>query len=190
MECQSSRRLSQHDYDDDESDQSREAYSDSEEGSDHDYIDTGFADEKRRGRNAREDSTRPQKNSTRTQWSSARPQGSSTVQWNSAIQPADTTSRASRFTDRRDNYGRRGNSSERPQYGPCAACGGQGHSVHFCHKRCKFCQQVHDVGRCELFQRYERLANFVAENVDESKLPDDLQDLYAPSNLTSAARQH
>ncbi|GMF56400.1 unnamed protein product [Phytophthora fragariaefolia] len=59
-----------------------------------------------------------------------------------------------------------------------------------CKKRYKFCQQVHDVGRCELFQRYERLANFVAENVDKSKLPDDLQDLYAPSNLNSAARQH
>ncbi|GMF49822.1 unnamed protein product [Phytophthora fragariaefolia] len=50
-------------------------------------------------------------------WSSARPQVSSTVQWNSANQPVDTTSRANRFTDRRDNYGRRGDSRERPQYG-------------------------------------------------------------------------
>ncbi|GMF41165.1 unnamed protein product [Phytophthora fragariaefolia] len=106
MECQPSRRLSQHDYDDDESDYNREAYSDSEGGSDHDYIDAGLADEKRRGMNAREDSTRSQKNSTRTHWSSARPQGSSNVQWNSANQPADTTSRAHQFTDRRDNYGR------------------------------------------------------------------------------------
>ncbi|GMF61213.1 unnamed protein product [Phytophthora fragariaefolia] len=70
------------------------------------------------------------------------------------------------------------------------AGGGQGHSVHFCRKRCKFYQQVHDVGRCELFQRYERLANFVTQNVDKSKLPTDLQDLYTPSNLNSAARQH
>ncbi|GMF26850.1 unnamed protein product [Phytophthora fragariaefolia] len=174
MECQPSRRLSQHAYDDDESDNGREAYSDSEGESDHDYIDAGLADEKRRGKNAREDPTRPQQNSTRTQWSSARPQGSSTVQWDSSNQPADTISRANRFTDRRDNYGRRGDSRERPQYGPCAACGSQGRSVHFCRKRCKFCQQVHDVGRCELFQRYERLANFVTDNVDKSKLPDDL----------------
>ncbi|GMF57267.1 unnamed protein product [Phytophthora fragariaefolia] len=190
MECQPSRRWSQHNYDDNESDYGREAYSDSEGGSDHDYIDAGLADEKSRGRNAREDSTGPQKNSTRTQWSMARPQGSPTVQWNSANQPADTVIRSNRFTDRRDNYGRRGDSRERPQYGPCVACGGQGHSVHFCRKRCKFCQQVHDVGRCELFQRYERLANFVTENVDKSELPDDLQDLYTPSNLNSAVRQH
>ncbi|GMF46711.1 unnamed protein product [Phytophthora fragariaefolia] len=53
MECQPSRRLSQHGYDDDESDYSREAYSDSEGGSDHDYIDTGLADEKSRGRSSR-----------------------------------------------------------------------------------------------------------------------------------------
>ncbi|GMF44535.1 unnamed protein product [Phytophthora fragariaefolia] len=171
------------DYDDDESGYSREAYTDSEGGSDHDYIDAGLADEKGRGRNAREDSTRSQKNSTRTQRSSARPHDSSTVQWDSANQPADTIRRANRFTDRRDNYGRRGDTRERPQYGPCAACGGQWHSVHFCRKRCKFCMQVHDVGRCELFQRYERLANFVTENVDKSKLPDDLQDLHTPSNL-------
>ncbi|GMF63362.1 unnamed protein product [Phytophthora fragariaefolia] len=45
MECQLSRRLSQHGYDDDESDFSREAYSDSERGSDYDHIDAGFADE-------------------------------------------------------------------------------------------------------------------------------------------------
>ncbi|GMF24270.1 unnamed protein product [Phytophthora fragariaefolia] len=48
---------------------------------------------------------------------------------------------------------------------------------------------MHDVGRCELFQRYERLANFVTQNVDKSKLPTDLQDLNTPSNLNSAARQ-
>ncbi|GMF35750.1 unnamed protein product [Phytophthora fragariaefolia] len=118
MECQPSRRLSQHDYDDDESDYSRGDYSDSEGGSDHDYIDAGLADEKNCGRDAR-------KVWTRTQWSSARPQGSSTVQGNSANQPADTVSRANRFTDRRDTYGRRSNSRERPQYGPCPACGGQ-----------------------------------------------------------------
>ncbi|GMF23359.1 unnamed protein product [Phytophthora fragariaefolia] len=118
MECQPSRRLSQHCYDDDESDYSREAYSDSEGGSDHDPIDTGLADGKSRGRNGREDSTRSQKNSTKTQWRSARPQGSSTVQWNSANQPTDTTSRANRFTDRLANYGRRGDSRERAQRPP------------------------------------------------------------------------
>ncbi|GMF39382.1 unnamed protein product [Phytophthora fragariaefolia] len=183
MEYQPSRRLSQHDYDDDESDYGREAYSDSEGESDHDCIDAGLADEKNCGRNAREDPTRPQKNLTRTQCSSARPQGSSTVQGNSANQPDDTVSRANRFTDRRATYGRRSDSRERPQYGPYPACGDQGHSVHFCRKRCKFGQQVDNVGRCELLQRYERLANFVTENVDKSKLPDDLQDLYTPSNL-------
>ncbi|GMG18578.1 unnamed protein product [Phytophthora fragariaefolia] len=183
VECQPSRRLGQLDYDDDDSDYGRDGYPDSEEESDHDYIDAGLADEKSRSGNAREDSARTQRNSARQQPNSA-------SHWNPVNPPPDRRSRVSRSSDRQDNYGRRGDSRERPQYGPCAACGGQGHSVHFCRKRCKFCQQVHDVGRCELFQRYERLANFVTENVDKSKLPDELQDLYAPSNLNSAARQH
>ncbi|GMF71261.1 unnamed protein product [Phytophthora fragariaefolia] len=162
-------------------DYGRDGYLDSEEESDRDYIDAGLADEKSRSGNACEDSARTQRNSARQQPNSA-------SHWNPANPPPDRRSRVSRSSDRHDNYGRRADSRERPQYGPCAACGGQGHSVHFC--RCKFCQQVHDVGRCELFQRYERLANFVTQNVDKSKLPTDLQDLYTPNNLNLAARQH
>ncbi|POM63156.1 LOW QUALITY PROTEIN: hypothetical protein PHPALM_27582 [Phytophthora palmivora] len=85
---------------------------------------------------------------------------------------------------------RRDISRERQQYGPCAACGGMGHSAHFCRKRCKFCKQIHEVGQCELFRRYEKLAFFVKNNVDKSKVPEELQDLYTPSDLNSAARQH
>ncbi|POM70468.1 Hypothetical protein PHPALM_13087, partial [Phytophthora palmivora] len=44
-----------------------------------------------------------------------------------------------------------------------------GHSAHFCRRRCKFCKQVHEVGQCELFRRYEKLASFVKNNVDKSK---------------------
>ncbi|OWY94792.1 hypothetical protein PHMEG_00035375, partial [Phytophthora megakarya] len=40
----------------------------------------------------------------------------------------------------------RDNRNGRQQYGPCAACGGLTHSVHYCYKRCKMCKQVHDAG--------------------------------------------
>ncbi|GMF27075.1 unnamed protein product [Phytophthora fragariaefolia] len=197
VECQPSQRLGQLDYADDDSDYDREDYLDSEKESDHDYINAGLANEKSRSGNSREDSARPQRNSARTQWNSTGPQGNSSRQqpnsashWNPVNPPPDRHSRVGRPSDRQDNYGRRGDSQERPQYGPCAARGGQGHLVHFCRKRCKFCQRVHDVGRFELFQRYERLANFVTQNVDKSKLPTDLQDLYTLSNLNPAARQH
>ncbi|POM81332.1 Hypothetical protein PHPALM_716 [Phytophthora palmivora] len=56
-----------------------------------------------------------------------------------------------------------------------------GHSAHFCRRRCKFCKQVHEVGQCELFRRYEKLASFVKNNVDKSKVPEELQDLYTPT---------
>ncbi|KAE9278376.1 hypothetical protein PF008_g28632 [Phytophthora fragariae] len=72
---------------------------------------------------------------------------------------------------------------ERPRYGPCAACGGANHSAHFCNHRCKFCKQVHDVGRCEVFQRLEKLTKFVRTSVDKSTVPADLQDIYEPKNL-------
>ncbi|POM66459.1 LOW QUALITY PROTEIN: Hypothetical protein PHPALM_17677 [Phytophthora palmivora] len=35
-----------------------------------------------------------------------------------------------------------------------------------------FCKQVHEIGQCELFRRYEKLASFVKNNVDKSKVPD------------------
>ncbi|POM69152.1 LOW QUALITY PROTEIN: Hypothetical protein PHPALM_14592 [Phytophthora palmivora] len=76
---------------------------------------------------------------------------------------------------------RRDTSRERQQYGPCAACGGMGHSAHFCRRRCKFCKLVHEVGQCELFRRYEKLASFVKNDVDKSKVPEELQDLYTPT---------
>ncbi|POM78055.1 Hypothetical protein PHPALM_4465 [Phytophthora palmivora] len=47
-----------------------------------------------------------------------------------------------------------------------------GHSAHFCRRRCKFCKQVHEVGQCELFRRYEKLASFVKNNADKAKLPE------------------
>ncbi|GMF35776.1 unnamed protein product [Phytophthora fragariaefolia] len=174
VECQPSRRLGQLDYDYDDNDDGREGYLDSEGASDHHYIDAGLANEKRRSGNSREDPARPQRNSARTQWNSAGPQSNSARQQpNSASHrnpvnpPPDHHIRLGQPSDRQDNYGRRGDSRERSQYGPCAACGGLGHSVHVCRKRCKFYQQVHDVGRCELFQRYERPANFVTQNSAE-----------------------
>ncbi|GMF62253.1 unnamed protein product [Phytophthora fragariaefolia] len=89
--------------------------------------------------------------------------------------------------DRRE---RRGDSAERPRCGPCAACGSSWHSAHFCNRRCKFCQQVHDAGRCEMFQRLETLTKFVCTSVDKSAVPADLHDIYEPRDLNSAARQH
>ncbi|GMF51645.1 unnamed protein product [Phytophthora fragariaefolia] len=54
----------------------------------------------------------------------------------------------------------------------------------------KFCQQVHDAGRCEMFQRLEKLTKFVRTSVDKSAVPADLHDIYEPRYLNSAARQH
>ncbi|KAE9010986.1 hypothetical protein PR002_g15220 [Phytophthora rubi] len=55
--------------------------------------------------------------------------------------------------DRGNRPFNRDNRDNRPrQYGPCAACGGAGHSAHYCYRRCKLCQQVHDVGKCEALQ--------------------------------------
>ncbi|KAE8964835.1 hypothetical protein PR002_g28860 [Phytophthora rubi] len=42
---------------------------------------------------------------------------------------------------------------------------------------------VHDVGRCEMFQRFEKLTKFVRTSVDKSTVPADLQDIYEPKNL-------
>ena len=80
-----------------------------------------------------------------------------------------------RYSTRRDD------SRECSRYGPCAACGNKGHSAHFCHKRCSFCKQVHGIGRCGLFQRFEKLTQFVRTSVDKSTVPTDLQGIYGPS---------
>ncbi|GMF56372.1 unnamed protein product [Phytophthora fragariaefolia] len=124
VECQPSQRLGQLDYDDDDSDYGRDGDIDSEEESDHDYIDAGLANEKSRSGNSREDSARPQRNSVRQQPNSA-------SHWNLVNPPPDRHSRVGRSSDRQDNFGRRGDSRERPQHGSYAAFGGQRHSVHF-----------------------------------------------------------
>ncbi|GMF45677.1 unnamed protein product [Phytophthora fragariaefolia] len=101
VECQPSRRLGQLDYDDDDSDYGRDGYLDSEEESDHGYIDAGLANEKSRSGNSRVESARPQRNSARTQWNSTGPQGDSARQqpnssshWNPANAPPDRHSRS------------------------------------------------------------------------------------------------
>ncbi|GMF64323.1 unnamed protein product [Phytophthora fragariaefolia] len=88
VECQPSRRLGQLDYDDDDSDYGRDGYPDSEEESGHDYIDAGLADEKSRSGNAREDSSRTQRNSARQQPNSA-------GHWNPVNPPPGRRSRVS-----------------------------------------------------------------------------------------------
>ncbi|ETP03562.1 hypothetical protein F441_19492 [Phytophthora nicotianae CJ01A1] len=65
--------------------------------------------------------------------------------------------------------------NRRPQYGPCASCGGMSHSAHYCNKRCKFCKQVHDVGQCELFHNFQDLAKFVRTKGTKEELPPELK---------------
>ncbi|KAE9059737.1 hypothetical protein PF010_g30503 [Phytophthora fragariae] len=112
----------------DGSDRDAAAESSSESGSD--YIDAGVTAE----------SKRP----------SYRGSSSSTRQNSAPRSPGRTDSRG--YPPRRDE------SSERRRYGPCGACGADGYDAHFCRRRCKFCKQVHDVGSCELFQRFEKLS--------------------------------
>ena len=84
------------------------------------------------------------------------------------------TSQRNKSVDRRDRSDRRereDHSRERRSYGPCGACGGQGHDAHFSRRRCKFCKQVHDVGRCELFTQFEQLTKFVKNTVDKALVP-------------------
>ncbi|OWY91393.1 hypothetical protein PHMEG_00040046 [Phytophthora megakarya] len=66
----------------------------------------------------------------------------------------------------------RDNRNGRQQYGPCAACGGLTHSVHYCYKRCKMCKQVHDAGKCEAFNE---LASLLRSKVDKNDLTPMLQ---------------
>ncbi|KAG3248672.1 hypothetical protein PI124_g6663 [Phytophthora idaei] len=62
-----------------------------------------------------------------------------------------------------DSRGRRdfNRDNRRPQYGPCAVCGGMSHSAHYCNKRCMFCNQAREAGQCELFRNFQDLAKFV-----------------------------
>ncbi|OWZ09490.1 hypothetical protein PHMEG_00017805 [Phytophthora megakarya] len=67
----------------------------------------------------------------------------------------------------------------RQQYGPCAACGGLTHSVHYCYKRCKLCKQVHDAGKCEAFNE---LASLLRSKADKNDLTPMLQNSFKLGN--------
>ncbi|OWY97821.1 LOW QUALITY PROTEIN: hypothetical protein PHMEG_00031553, partial [Phytophthora megakarya] len=69
----------------------------------------------------------------------------------------------------------RDNRNGRQQYGPCAACGGLTHSVHYCYKRCK---KVHDAGKCEAFNE---LASLLRSKVDKNDLTPMLQSVVPPT---------
>ncbi|GMF38645.1 unnamed protein product [Phytophthora lilii] len=88
---------------------------------------------------------------------------------------------ANRNFGRNDRYPTRGDREGRPrQYGPCAACGGLSHSAHYYRKRCKLCKQVHDAGRCEVFQE---IANVVRSKIDKKDLSPELQSLLFTEHL-------
>ncbi|KAI9990511.1 hypothetical protein PInf_021603 [Phytophthora infestans] len=76
-----------------------------------------------------------------------------------------------------DQRGRRdfNRDNRRPQYVPCAVCGGMSHSAHYCNKRCKFCKQLHDAGQCELFRNFQDLAKFVRTKGTKEELPPELK---------------
>ncbi|KAG3070131.1 hypothetical protein PI124_g21120 [Phytophthora idaei] len=72
-----------------------------------------------------------------------------------------------------DSRGRRdfNRDNRRPQYGPCAVCGGMNHSAHYCNKRCMFCKQANDASQCELFRNFQDLAKFVRIKGTKEELP-------------------
>ncbi|OWY99670.1 LOW QUALITY PROTEIN: hypothetical protein PHMEG_00029294 [Phytophthora megakarya] len=74
----------------------------------------------------------------------------------------------------------RDNRNGRQQYGPCAACGGLTHSVHYCYKRCKMCKQVHDAGKWEAFNE---LASLLRSKVDKNDLTPMLQSVVYGNHL-------
>ncbi|OWY95328.1 hypothetical protein PHMEG_00034697 [Phytophthora megakarya] len=80
-----------------------------------------------------------------------------------------------------DNRGGRGFS--KPQYGPCAACGGLNHSTHYCFRRCKLCQQVHDAGQCEAFNE---LAKILRTKVDKNDISLELQKIVFAERVIDA----
>ncbi|KAE8972726.1 hypothetical protein PR002_g26424 [Phytophthora rubi] len=136
-------------------------YSDSESDQDQNYVDAGAGSERTSGPSNSAERRRDDRSSRRDDSAERQRRG------------RRDDSREGRSFDRR---GSRGDSGERPRYGPCAACGGANHSAHFC-------KQVHDVGRCEMFQRFEKLTKFVRTSVDKSTVPVDLQYIYEPKNL-------
>ncbi|OWY99747.1 hypothetical protein PHMEG_00029205 [Phytophthora megakarya] len=82
----------------------------------------------------------------------------------------------SRGFNRANRFQRQNNTDRFPrrQYGPCGACGDMSHSTHFCRRRCKFCKQVHEPGRCEVFQELTKL---VRTKVDKKDIAPELQTL-------------
>ncbi|KAG3068513.1 hypothetical protein PI125_g23401 [Phytophthora idaei] len=73
--------------------------------------------------------------------------------------------------------------NRRPQYGPCAVCGGMSHSAHYCNKRCMFCKQAHDAGQCELFCNFQDMAKFVRIKGTKEELPPELKSVVQERHL-------
>ena len=59
-----------------------------------------------------------------------------------------------------------------------------GHEAHVCRRQCKFCKQVHESDRCELFALLEKLTKFVRTTVVKSLVPVDLHDIYSSGHLS------
>ena len=97
--------------------------------------------------------------------------------------PADQSGRK----DQRDQVNhrhRQDHTIERRPSCPCGSCGAAVHDAHFCRRRCKFCKQVHDAGRCKLFTEFERLINFFKSSIDRTTVPEELKRPYSPGQLT------
>ncbi|KAG3104910.1 hypothetical protein PI125_g13549 [Phytophthora idaei] len=84
-----------------------------------------------------------------------------------------------------DSRGRRdfNRDNRRPQYRPCAVCGGMSHSAHYCNKRCMFCKQAHDADQCELFRNSQDLAKFVRIKGTKEELPPELKSVVQKRHL-------
>ncbi|KAG6610540.1 uncharacterized protein IUM83_06545 [Phytophthora cinnamomi] len=75
----------------------------------------------------------------------------------------------------------RGYPDEKPrQYGPWEACGALYHSAHHYRRRCKLCEQVHDAGKCEVFQEITKI---IKSKVDKKDLTPELQELLFSDHL-------
>ncbi|KAI9986301.1 hypothetical protein PInf_025239 [Phytophthora infestans] len=98
-----------------------------------------------------------------------------------------------RSVDRGFNQDQRGRrdfnrDNRRPQYGPCAVCGGMSHSAHYCNIRCKFYKQHHDAGQCKLFRNFQDLAKFVRTKGTKEELPPELKAVRGFGVVSGAAR--
>ena len=96
--------------------------------------------------------------------------------------PADHSERSDQSNQANQRH-RQEQSRERRPWGPCGACGASGHDAHFCRRRCKFCKQVHDAGRCEFFSSLKMLTKFVKSSNYRTTVPEELQQIYSPGNL-------